>query len=137
MERVPDLQLVHIDDETATEQRRQPASLSVVIPALNEENGIDPQTIRKKVVDILEMVRAREGEDDDVRVGRGRGRGRGRGPKRSAVFDLEGVAPDDVGKLIQTLQDEMHDAAKDLRFEEAARLRDEIAELKRELREVS
>ena len=51
--------------------------------------------------------------------------------------DLEGVAPDDVGKLIQTLQDEMHDAAKDLRFEEAARLRDEIGELKRELREVS
>jgi excinuclease ABC subunit B len=47
------------------------------------------------------------------------------------------VAPDDVGKLIQTLQDEMHDAAKDLRFEEAARLRDEINELKRELREVS
>jgi len=103
----------------------------------NAEHGIDPQTIRKKVVDILEMVRAREGEDDDVRVSRGRGRGRGRGPKRSAVFDLEGVAPDDVGKLIQTLQDEMHDAAKDLRFEEAARLRDEIAELKRELREVS
>ncbi|HEV8208376.1 MAG TPA: helicase-related protein, partial [Acidimicrobiia bacterium] len=103
----------------------------------NAEHGIDPQTIRKKVVDILEMVRAREGEDDDVRVGRGRGRGRGRGAKRSAVFDLEGVAPDDVGKLIQTLQDEMHDAAKDLRFEEAARLRDEIGELKRELREVS
>jgi excinuclease ABC subunit B len=47
------------------------------------------------------------------------------------------VAPDDIGKLVQTLQDEMHDAAKDLRFEEAARLRDEIAELKRELREVS
>ena len=72
-----------------------------------------------------------------MRVGRGRGRGRGRGPKRWAVFDLEVVAPDDVGKLIQTLQDEMHDAAKDLRFEEAARLRDEITELKRELREVS
>jgi excinuclease ABC subunit B len=102
----------------------------------NAANGIDPQTIRKKVVDILEMVRAREGEEDDVRAGRGRGRGRGRAPKRSAVFDLDGVAPDDVGKLIQTLQDEMHDAAKDLRFEEAARLRDEIAELKRELREV-
>jgi excinuclease ABC subunit B len=103
----------------------------------NAEHGIDPQTIRKKVVDILEMVRAREGEEDAVPAGRGRGRGRGRGPKRSAVFDLEGVAPDDVGKLVQTLQDEMHDAAKDLRFEEAARLRDEIAELKRELREVS
>src|SRR6266536_2179844 len=102
----------------------------------NAEHGIDPQTVRKKVVDILEMVRAREGEDDDARAGRGRGRGRGRG-KRSAVFDLAGVAPDDLGKLIQTLQDEMHDAAKDLRFEEAARLRDEIGELKRALRDVS
>jgi excinuclease ABC subunit B len=100
----------------------------------NAEHGIDPQTIRKKVVDILEMVRAREGEEDAAPARRGRGRGRA---KRSAVFDLDGVAPDDVGKLIQTLQDEMHDAAKDLRFEEAARLRDEIAELKRELREVS
>jgi excinuclease ABC subunit B len=100
----------------------------------NAEHGIDPQTIRKKVVDILEMVRAREGEEDAAPARRGRGRGR---VKRSAVFDLDGVAPDDVGKLIQTLQDEMHDAAKDLRFEEAARLRDEIAELKRELREVS
>jgi excinuclease ABC subunit B len=103
----------------------------------NAAHGIDPQTIRKKVVDILEMVRAREGEDDAAPARRGRGRGSSRGPKRSAVFDLEGVAPDDVGKLIQTLQDEMHDAAKDLRFEEAARLRDEIGELKRELREVS
>src|SRR5262249_17836737 len=103
----------------------------------NAAHGIDPQTIRKKVVDILEMVRAREGEEDAVPTrGRGRGRGRGRQLARSAAFQLEGVAPDDVGKLIQTLQDEMHDAAKDLRFEEAARLRDEIAELKRELREV-
>jgi len=36
--------------------------------------------------------------------------------------------------MIQTIQEEMHEAAKDLRFEEAARLRDEISELKRELR---
>ena len=66
--------------------------------------------------------------------GRGRGRGRGRQPQRSAVFDLSDVPPDDLGRLIQTLQDEMHDAATNLRFEEAARLRDEITELKRELR---
>jgi excinuclease ABC subunit B len=50
------------------------------------------------------------------------------------VFDLAGVAPDDLGRLIQTIEEEMHEAAKDLRFEEAARLRDEISELKRELR---
>jgi excinuclease ABC subunit B len=100
----------------------------------NAEHGIDPQTVRKKVTDILEMVRARDGGDEATP--RGRGRGRGRQPARSAVFDLAGVAPDDLGRLIQTLQDEMHDAAKDLRFEEAARLRDEIAELRRELRAV-
>jgi excinuclease ABC subunit B len=98
----------------------------------NTEHGIDPQTVRKKVTDILEMVRARDG-GDDVPAARGRGRGRGRG-QRSAVFDLSGVPPDELGRLIQTLQEEMHEAATDLRFEEAARLRDEITELKRELR---
>ena len=103
----------------------------------NREHGIDPQTIRKKVTDILEMVRARDG-GDEVPAARARGRGRGRGAaaQRSAVFDLAGVAPDDLGRLIQTLQEEMHEAAKDLRFEEAAQLRDEITELKRELRAV-
>jgi excinuclease ABC subunit B len=101
----------------------------------NAEHGIDPQTVRKKVTDILEMVRARE-LDEDAAPARGRGRGRGRAGRRSAVFDLTGVGPDDLGRLIQTLQEEMHDAARDLRFEEAARLRDEIADLKRELREV-
>jgi len=80
-------------------------------------------------------VRARDG-GEDAPASRGRGRGRGRQPARSAVFDLADVAPDDLGQLIQTLQDEMHDAAKDLRFEEAARLRDEITELRRELRAV-
>jgi excinuclease ABC subunit B len=96
----------------------------------NAEHGIDPQTIRKKVTDILEMVRARAGVED-VPAARGRRGARTRG---SAVFDLAGVAPDDLGRLIQTLEEEMHEAAKDLRFEEAARLRDEIAELKREIR---
>jgi excinuclease ABC subunit B len=97
----------------------------------NERHGIDPQTVRKQVTDILEMLR---GSDGEVQTSRGRGRGRGRQPQRSAVFDLADVPPDDLGRLIQTLQDEMHDAATNLRFEEAARLRDEITELKRELR---
>jgi excinuclease ABC subunit B len=100
----------------------------------NAEHGIDPQTIRKKVSDILEMVRARDG--DPAAAGRGRGRGRGRSAAKSAVFDLGDVPPSELGRLIQSLQEEMHEAAKDLRFEEAARLRDEITELKRELRAV-
>ena len=76
----------------------------------NAEHGIDPQTVRKKVTDILEMLRGADGESSS----RGRGR-RGRGGRdhsqRSAVFDLSDVPPDDLGRLIQTLQDEMADAA--------------------------
>ena len=67
----------------------------------------------------------------------GRGRGRGRGPRPSAArTDRLDLPRDELGRLIQSLTDEMHDAARDLRFEEAARLRDEIHEMKRELREV-
>jgi excinuclease ABC subunit B len=98
----------------------------------NLEHGIDPQTIRKKVTDILEMIRMREGSDSSS--GRGR-RGRAR-TSRSATSDFSELPKDELGRLIQTLQEEMSEAAKDLRFEEAARLRDEISELKRELREV-
>jgi len=101
--------------------------------AYNAEHGIDPQTIRKGVTDILAMVRARDGGDDAPAH---RGRGRGRGARRSAVFDLAGVPPEELGRLIQSLQEEMHEAAKGLRFEEAGRLRDEITELKRELKAV-
>ncbi len=101
----------------------------------NAEHGIDPQTIRKKVTDILEMVRLRGlGRLRSRRAGAGRGRSR----QQSAVFDdLRGVPPEELGRLIEALQEEMHEAAKDMRFEEAARLRDEINEVKRELKAVS
>jgi excinuclease ABC subunit B len=99
----------------------------------NEEHGIDPQTVRKKVIDILDMIRARDGGEDS---GSGRGRGRGRGRSKQPVRDRLDLPRDELGRLIQSLQDEMLDASRDLRFEEAARLRDEINELKRELREV-
>ncbi len=99
--------------------------------AYNLEHGIDPQTIIKKVSDIMEMVRAREGDED----GLSRTSGGRRGSKRSAIFaDLAGIAPEELGRLVQQLQEEMHQAAKDLRFEEAARIRDEVNELKREMR---
>ncbi len=99
--------------------------------AYNLEHGIDPKTIIKKVADIMEMVRAREGDEDEA-GGNARGR---RGRKKSAIFaDLAGVAPEELGRLVAQLQEEMHQAAKDLRFEEAARIRDEVNELKREIR---
>jgi excinuclease ABC subunit B len=105
--------------------------------AYNEEHGIDPQTVRKKVTDILEMIRMRD-DGEDGRTTSGRGRGRGRGARgRAPVAERLDLPRDELGRLIQSLTDEMQDAARDLRFEEAARLRDEIHELKRELREVS
>jgi excinuclease ABC subunit B len=121
----------HAINETNRRRKRQ--------VEYNEEHGIDPQTIRKKVTDILEMVRLRDTDGGDgARAGTGGGRGRGRSRRSSALFaDLQGVPPDELGRLIQSLQEEMHEAAKQLRFEEAARLRDEINELKRELKAVS
>ncbi|NOY55080.1 MAG: excinuclease ABC subunit UvrB [Actinobacteria bacterium] len=90
----------------------------------NEEHGIDPQTIRKKVSDILELV-----QSHDVAVQRRKTEVQSRRP-----LDLD---TDDLQRLIQSLEEEMHEAAKDLRFEYAARLRDEIEELKRELRDIA
>ena len=55
---------------------------------------------------------------------------------KATVADTLDMPRDELSRLIQTLTDEMQDAARDLRFEEAARLRDEVHELKRELREV-
>ena len=102
--------------------------------AYNEEHGIDPQTVRKKVTDILEMIRARAATTTSSAEPRA-----GEGPRpveRGERTDRLDLPRDELGRLIQSLTDEMHDAARDLRFEEAARLRDEIHEMKRELREV-
>ena len=90
----------------------------------NEEHGIDPQTVRKRVSDILELVQTQAPAADRRR----------RETERRAPIDLEG---DDLARLVMSLEEEMHEAAKDLRFEYAARLRDEVNELKRELREVA
>jgi excinuclease ABC subunit B len=89
--------------------------------AYNEEHGIDPQTIRKQVSDILELVQS------DTKGPSRRGR-----EVRREPLQLEG---DDLERLILSLEEEMKDAAADLRFEYAARLRDEINELRRDLRD--
>jgi excinuclease ABC subunit B len=90
----------------------------------NTEHGIDPQTIRKRVSDILELVNTQPKP----------------GERRRDARDLKktlDVSGDDLARLIMSLEDEMHQAAKELRFEYAARLRDEIGELKRELKQVA
>jgi len=91
----------------------------------NREHNIDPQTIRKAVSDILIEGMSRRGTDATL-------------PARSKSHRREpfGGSPDDLKRLILQLEEEMHQAAEDLRFEYAARLRDEVNDLKRELREV-
>jgi excinuclease ABC subunit B len=86
----------------------------------NEEHGIDPQTIRKKVSDILLSMQ----------LDGGRAPTPTRGRRRRETPELP---REELERLIRSLEEEMHQAAKDLRFEYAARLRDEVQELRREL----
>ncbi len=96
--------------------------------AYNEEHGIDPQTIRKRVGDIIEAVRAEEKGERYEPVAQ----------SISRDLDLSAgeIPTEELAALIQRLEEEMHEAAAELRFEYAARLRDEIGDLKRELRDM-
>ena len=97
--------------------------------AYNAEHGINPQSIRKAVTDILSMLRP---DSEAPMPGRDRRKQRERDKVKRELRDLP---QSELGRLILTLEDEMHEASAELRFEYAARLRDEIADLKRELRE--
>jgi excinuclease ABC subunit B len=99
--------------------------------AYNAEHGIDPQTIRKAITDILVMLGSRNGTAPIPGQDR---RSRRRDRARS---DLAELPQEELARLISTLEEEMREAAADLRFEYAARLRDEISDLKSELKELS
>ncbi|MFW5417465.1 excinuclease ABC subunit UvrB [Nocardiopsis sp. CNT-189] len=106
--------------------------------AYNAEHGIDPQPLRKKIADILDSL-AREDVDTAELLGSGyraqpeRAPVPGR-PGEGGRQDAAGMPRAELAALIQQLDEQMHQAAADLQFELAARLRDEIKELKRELR---
>ncbi len=113
--------------------------------AYNTEHGIDPTPLRKKIADITEML-AREDENTEELLatwqhldpkskkspvpGLSKLKEDGRAP------DLAGLPSSDLAELIQQLTDQMKTAAAELQFEVAARLRDEISELKKELRQM-
>ncbi len=112
--------------------------------AYNKAHGVDPQPLRKKIADITEML-AREDEDTAELIGGGgRQQSRGKAPVpglsskdtgRHAAH-LAGMPSQDLAELVQALTEQMHTAAAELQFELAARLRDEIQDLKRELRQM-
>ncbi|MEP6560963.1 MAG: excinuclease ABC subunit UvrB [Nakamurella sp.] len=132
-----------IDETTRRRQKQRDYNLA---------NGIDPTPLRKKINDILERVYA-EAEDsvDGASAkpmrpgGSGRNSSRGRkatgepGASSSGVYaghNTVGMARNELADLVQRLTDQMMNAARDLQFELAGRLRDEIRELKKEIRDM-
>ncbi|MEV7596644.1 excinuclease ABC subunit UvrB [Kitasatospora sp. NPDC089797] len=107
--------------------------------AYNQEHGIDPQPLRKKIGDILDTL-AREDVDTDELLSTGyRGSGKAKAPVPSLGADrkpAKSLPAAELAELIQEMTDRMHTAAADLQFEVAARLRDEVKELKKELRQM-
>jgi excinuclease ABC subunit B len=114
--------------------------------AYNKEHGVDPQPLRKKIADITEML-AREDENTQELLQTWQGTGaRGDKSKKAPVPglskmhdrlpDTAGIPSSDLAELVQQLTEQMHRAAAELQFEVAARLRDEISELKKELRQM-
>jgi excinuclease ABC subunit B len=101
--------------------------------AHNEANGINPQTVRKAVTDILSLIRP--GEDSGAPVPGSDQRKRLPGEEKR-LKELSALPQEELSRLIHSLEEEMMEASADLRFEYAARLRDEIKDLKRELREM-
>ncbi|MCA0438751.1 MAG: excinuclease ABC subunit UvrB [Austwickia sp.] len=135
-------------DETRRRRERQ--------IAYNTERGIDPQPLRKRIADITDLLQ-REDADTESLMGSGRTQSRGktggRAPKTAgggaasrAAGATEtsvagaalaaGMPAADLAGLIQELTAQMHQAAADLHFELAARLRDELSDLKKELRQM-
>ena len=109
--------------------------------AYNAEHGIDPQPLRKKIADVTDMLAREDVDTADLLAGGYRGhedssvRARRKHAAEATVREkLAGAAQGDLAELINELTQQMHAAAEDLHFELAARLRDEIQDLKKELR---
>jgi excinuclease ABC subunit B len=102
--------------------------------AYNLERGVDPQPLRKRIADITDILNREQADTEELLAGRS-------GRKRSPTPNLrrEGLAAaggNDLETIIRDLNDQMLQAASELKFELAARLRDEVSELKKELRQM-
>ena len=111
--------------------------------AYNDSQGIDPQPLRKRIADVTDMLAREDVDTAELLAGGYRGHeeravvGRRKKAAEATVRErLAGAAQSDLTGLINELTQQMHAAAEDLQFELAARLRDEIRDLKKELRDM-
>ena len=109
--------------------------------AYNAEHGIDPRPLRKRIADVTDMLAREDVDTAELLAGGYRGHEeravvsrRKRAAEATVREKLAGAAQGDLADLITELTAQMHAAAEDLHFELAARLRDEIRDLKKELR---
>jgi excinuclease ABC subunit B len=126
--------MAHAIDET---NRRRAIQV-----AYNTEHGIDPQPLRKKIADITDQLAKEDADTQELltnnRLAKGGKRGKS-AAKGAATVRADGLAAapaEDLVGLIEQLTEQMHGAAAELQFELAARLRDEVSELKKELRQM-
>ncbi|MDP9394739.1 MAG: excinuclease ABC subunit UvrB [Actinomycetota bacterium] len=129
--------MAHAIEETNRRREKQ--------VAYNREQGVDPMPLRKRIADITDMLAREDADTAALLGGSGRQQSRGKAPVPGLsskgpgeagrhAKELAGMPAADLADLIQQLTDQMHTAAAELQFELAARLRDEISELKKELR---
>jgi excinuclease ABC subunit B len=122
--------------------------------AYNLERGVDPQPLRKKIVDILDGIYQTADDTADLAGraatellgGSGRQQSRGKSPvpglssrkagAKAGAIDVQGLPRNELADLIAQMNEQMLAAARELQFEVAARLRDELQELKKELRQL-
>ena len=102
--------------------------------AYNLERGVDPQPLRKRIADITDILAREQADTQQLLAGR---TGRGRAPTPNLKRQgLASAGAGDLESIIRDLNDQMLQAAGELKFELAARLRDEVSDLKKELRQM-
>jgi excinuclease ABC subunit B len=126
--------MAHAIDET---NRRRAIQV-----AYNTEKGIDPQPLRKKIADITDQLAKEDADTQELlnnnRLAKGakRGKSAAKGAAQVRKDGLAAAPAEDLVGLIEQLTEQMHGAAAELQFEVAARIRDEVSDLKKELRQM-
>ncbi|MGO4491644.1 excinuclease ABC subunit UvrB [Arthrobacter sp. 2YAF22_2] len=120
--------MAHAIDET---NRRRAIQV-----AYNTERGIDPQPLRKKIADITDQLAKEDADTRELLANSGKTRGKAKGGSKVRADGLAAAPAEDLVGLIEQMTEQMHAAAGELQFELAARIRDEVGDLKKELRQM-